>query len=49
VGFGDPSGVGINSWYEEMNVLNIAINAVSSSMAKRKGKDVEIVKEVFWR
>jgi hypothetical protein len=32
-----------------MNVLNITINAVSSSIAKRKGKDVEIVKEVFRR
>jgi len=31
-----------------MNILNITINVVSSSIAKRKGKDVaEIVKEVF--
>ena len=49
VGFRDPSGVGIDGWYEEMNVLNIAVNAASSSVAKRKGKDVEIVKEVFRR
>jgi hypothetical protein len=47
VGFRDPSSVGINSWYKEINVLNIAINTVSSSVAKRKGRDVEIVKEVF--
>jgi hypothetical protein len=44
VGFGDPSSIGINSWYKEMNVLNITINIVSSSIAKRKGKDMEIVK-----
>jgi len=49
VGFGDPSGVGIDGWYEEMNVLNVAVNAASSSVAKRKGKDVETVKEVFRR
>jgi hypothetical protein len=32
-----------------MNVLNIAVNAISGSVARRKGRDVEIVKEVFWR
>jgi len=30
-----------------MNILNITINTISSSIAKRKGKDIEIVKEVF--
>jgi hypothetical protein len=32
-----------------MNVLNITINTVSSSVAKRKRRDVETVKEVFQR
>jgi hypothetical protein len=30
-----------------MNILNITINAASGSMARRKGRDIEIVKEVF--
>jgi hypothetical protein len=49
VGFGDSSSTGINSWYKEINILNITINTISGSMARRKRRDVEIVKEVFRR
>ena len=33
----------------EINILNITINTISSSITKRKGKDIEIIKEVFQR
>jgi hypothetical protein len=32
-----------------MSILNISINIVSSSIVKRKGKDIELAKEVFRR
>jgi hypothetical protein len=47
VGFSDSSSTGIDGWYKEINVLNIAINTISGSIARRKRRDIEIVKEVF--
>jgi hypothetical protein len=32
-----------------MSILNISINIVFSSIAKRKGKDIELAKEGFKR
>jgi hypothetical protein len=49
IGICDPSGSGIDDWYQDLNVLSVAVNAASGSASKKKGKDMETAKEVFRR
>jgi hypothetical protein len=49
IGIADASGSGINEWYQDLAVNSVSVNAITGSSSKRKGKEVEIAKDVFRR